>query len=65
MAVARYIITQDRKEISLKMIVLMVKKQEQPTHHVVEAGRVWSKFSTEIANYEAARILEQEGAGCR
>lgn len=37
------------------------QKQEQPTHHVVEAGRVWSKFSTEIANYEAAKILEQEG----
>ena len=28
---------------------------------MVEAGRVWSKFSTEIANYEAAKILEQEG----
>ena len=30
------------------------QKQEQPTHYVVEAGRVWSKFSTEIANYEAS-----------
>ena len=37
------------------------QKQEEPIHYVVDAGRVWSKFSTEIANYEARKILDQEG----
>ncbi len=35
--------------------------QEEPTHYVVEAGRVWSKDSTEDANYEAIKILKAEG----
>lgn len=35
--------------------------QEDPVHYIVEAGRVYSKYSTEIANYEAREILVREG----
>lgn len=35
--------------------------QDVPLHYVVEAGRVYSKFSTELANHEARKILIEEG----
>lgn len=33
----------------------------RPFHYVVEAGRVYSRFSTELANFDAKKLLQEEG----